>query len=69
MPPRPRKPAPEVVPEADALPADDTTDPEPDAPQPKRTKPQEQPCVECFPQGWPADDATSAGCGHGSWQR
>jgi hypothetical protein len=28
----------------------------------------EQPCADCFPAGWPAD-ATSAGCGHGTWNR
>jgi hypothetical protein len=26
------------------------------------------PCTECFPGGWPAD-ATSVGCGHGTWGR
>jgi hypothetical protein len=28
--------------------------------------PQEQPCPEHFPDGWP-DDASAVGCEHGSW--
>lgn len=28
----------------------------------------EQPCAECFRDGWP-DDATSVGCSHGTWNR
>jgi hypothetical protein len=28
----------------------------------------EQPCTECFPNGWPAE-GTSVGCAHGNWTR
>lgn len=45
-------------------PPDDTED------KPKRSsrKTVEQPCPECFPEGWPAT-STAVGCEHGTWTR
>jgi hypothetical protein len=50
--------------------AGDTTDATPAEPEPARAgdSDAEQPCTECLPAGWP-DDATSVGCGHGTWNR
>lgn len=43
---------------------DDTPDPNP-ADEPDSG---EEPCNHCWPAGWP-ENATSVGCGHGSWNR
>lgn len=78
MPPRARK---QAAPDGPAEPEALLVDPGPGEPptqgpaepETKADDPQPddegQPCTACFPQGWPAADATSAGCGHGSWQR
>lgn len=42
----------------------------PAAPEPAKSarKEAEQPCTECFREGWP-DGTTSIGCAHGTWNR
>jgi hypothetical protein len=64
--------------QADEASADDSPKPTPDddkTPAPDGEKPArgdlqtvEQPCAECFPNGWP-EDAFSVGCTHGTWVR
>lgn len=50
-------------------PADDRGD-TPAAPPPSKSDLQEveQPCAQCFPNGWP-EGAFSVGCEHGTWIR
>jgi hypothetical protein len=59
------------APESEPAVADQDPQPEPDH-QPAARKPRkpaaEPPCPTCFPNGWP-DEATSAGCSHGTWDR
>lgn len=49
---------------------DETTDGTPAESTPAKHDRQEaeQPCTECFRDGWPGD-ATSIGCSHGTWNR
>jgi hypothetical protein len=48
-------------------PADDEAAAEPEPAKNDRQE-AEQPCTECFRDGWP-DDATSVGCSHDTWNR
>lgn len=41
---------------------------EPKAPEKSDLQSVEQPCAECFPNGW-ANGAFSHGCNHGTWVR
>lgn len=62
--------APEEAADAGDAEADEATDAAPAEPEPAKggDPDAEQPCTDCFPAGWP-DGATSAGCGHGTWNR
>jgi hypothetical protein len=51
----------------------DPAPPEPDTapdPEPEKSDIQtvDEPCADCFPQGWPAQ-AFGLGCEHGTWSR
>lgn len=60
----------EALAEAEGAPAvADEEQPAPPAEaKPKRNKPANLPCAECFPNGWP-ETSTAVGCEHGSWTR
>jgi hypothetical protein len=71
MPPRKRadnNPADEAPQTAAAESAEEQPQTEAPAPRKPRKPAADPPCPNCFPGGWP-EEATSAGCGHGTWNR
>jgi hypothetical protein len=35
----------------------------------RRAKAENQPCEQCWPNGWRTENVTSANCIHGNWTR